>query len=92
MKEIGHIGFPSLTTLNACGNLVDSIEFLHRIFLPNLKEIWITQAGRLKDPNFIISLRSLKKGDWPHLITVAISKKLAMKTGIKFKRERTLVA
>ena len=87
MKEIEHIGFPTLKLLNVSGNFIYSIEGFHQIFLPNLKKFWIEG---LKDPSFLLSISPLKKVDWPDFTSISIGKKLVMKMRIGFKRERAL--
>ena len=58
----------------ASGNSIFSIEAIHRISLPNLRSFWVYYFSDDEGKrNFILSLASLKKVNWPHLEDISIS-------------------
>ena len=82
--------FPVLHTLMVSGNKIVSIEAIHCLFLPNLREFWINHKMNDRDkPNFLVSLRSLRKVNWPNLQTISLSNKSSMKAATRFRKEKS---
>ena len=70
VKEISHIQFPQLTKLQMRGSKIESMELIHRIHLPVLRQLWM-------DDNFIVSASSLSKCSCS-ISTLLISKTIFM--------------
>ena len=66
IKQISHIEFPYLKSLNVWNNKIVSIEGITRLSMPSLEKLWIWD-------NLIMSIRPLRKMDWPMLTVLDMS-------------------
>ena len=67
LKDISEIRFPHLRVISITRNNISTIEGLNRIFLPELKDIFLSTNFVRKVGNKIHRITDLMKTNWPCL-------------------------
>ena len=83
IQELKEVNFPFLQYLYLGGNMVESVEGFNQIYLPELRQLWISNVYHDKDDNNIRFLTNLKKGYWPKICGIALGKNAIKKTKTK---------
>jgi hypothetical protein len=73
-KEIAHIHFTTLTSLNLEGSNIESIEGLARVCMPHIQALNLGTYDDNREQNSITSVGVIRKAAWPDLQSLNLSK------------------